>query len=150
MIKESTLNGFLYSTDRSKLDISYIHDFLRNSYWAKEIPEEVVRKSIDNSLCFGIYNNDQQIGFARLVTDYATFAYLADVFVDEKFRGRGISKGLMKFILSLEFMNGLRRIVLATLDAHGLYKQFGFQQLERPERYMEIVRKDVYVKNYKL
>ena len=145
MIKELKLNEFLYSTDKAKLDVTYIHDFLKKSYWAKEIPETVVKNSIENSLCVGIYKHDQQVGFARLITDYATFAYLADVFVDEKHRGKGISKGLMEFILSFEFLSGLRRIMLATWDAHGLYKQFGFQLLQRPDRYMEIHHPDVYL-----
>lgn len=145
MIKESTLNEFLYSTDKAKLDTPYIHEFLKKSYWAKEIPEAVMINSIENSLCIGIYHNDQQVGFARLITDYATFAYLGDVFVDEKYRGRGVSKGLMQFILSFEFINGLRRILLVTSDAHGLYKQFGFQLLQRPDRYMEIHHPDVYL-----
>jgi GNAT superfamily N-acetyltransferase len=144
MIKESTLNEFLYSTDKAKLDAPYIHEFLKKSYWAKEISETVVKNSIGNSLCVGIYHHNQQVGFARLITDYATFAYLADVFVDEKYRGRGVSKGLMQFILSFEFLHGLRRIMLATWDAHGLYKQFGFQLLQRPDRYMEIHHPDVY------
>ena len=146
MIKELKLNEFLYSTDKAKLDVTYIHDFLKKSYWAKEIPEAVVKNSIANSLCVGVYHQDQQVGFARLITDYATFAYLADVFVDEKHRGKGISKGLMEFILSFEFLSGLRRIMLATWDAHGLYKQFGFQLLQRPDRYMEIHHPDVYIK----
>jgi GNAT superfamily N-acetyltransferase len=145
MIKESTLNEFLYSTDKAKLDVPYIHEFLKKTYWAKEVPESVVKNSIENSLCVGIYHDDQQVGFARLITDYATFAYLADVFVDEKYRGRGVSKRLMQFILSFKFMNGLRRIMLATRDAHGLYKQFGFQLLQRPDRYMEIHHPDVYL-----
>ncbi|HEY8936146.1 MAG TPA: GNAT family N-acetyltransferase [Cyclobacteriaceae bacterium] len=145
MIKESTLNEFLYSTDKAKLDILYIHEFLKKSYWAKEIPEAVMKISIENSLCVGIYHSNQQVGFARLITDYATFAYLGDVFVDEKYRGRGASKGLMQFILSFEFINGLRRIMLVTRDAQGLYNQFGFRLLQRPERYMEIHHQDVYL-----
>jgi GNAT superfamily N-acetyltransferase len=147
MIKESTLNDFLYSTDKTKVDTTYVHSFLTASYWAKEISGSLVRQSIENSLCIGVYHHDQQVGFARLITDFTTFAYLADVFVDEKYRGRGISKGLMQFILSLDFVGGLRRIVLATRDAHGLYKQFGFQLLERPDRYMEIHHPDIYSKN---
>ena len=147
MSYESTLNKFHYSTDKAKLDIPYVHSFLTKSYWAQEISEALVRKSIENSLCVGIYRDGQQVGFARLITDFATFAYLADVFVDEKYRGRGVSKGLMQFILSLEFLGGLRRVILATRDAHGLYKQFGFQLLQRPDRYMEIHQPDIYLKN---
>lgn len=147
MVKESTVNDFLYSTDKEKLDIPYVHGFLTKSYWAKEISVALVEKSIENSLCIGIYRDNKQVGFARLVTDFATFAYLADVFVDEKFRGRGASKGLMQFILSLDFLGGLRRVLLATRDAHGLYKQFGFHLLQRPDRYMEIHQPDIYSKN---
>ena len=146
MIKEVNHNEFLYSTDKAKLHLPYIHGFLKNSYWAKDISKEIVEKSIDNSVCIGIYHNERQVGFARLITDFATFAYLADVFVDEMYRGKGISKSLMNFILSFDFFHGLRRILLATLDAHLLYKQFGFQSLERPDRYMEIQRKDMYSK----
>lgn len=145
-MKESTVNEFLYSTDKAKLNVPYIHAFLKNSYWAKDIPEATLKSSIENSLCIGIYYQDHQVGFARLITDYATFAYLADVFVDEKYRGKGASKGLMHFILSFEFINGLRRIMLATLDAHGLYEQFGFHLPKRPDRFMEIHRPDVYLK----
>ena len=145
MIKESMFNEFLYSTDKAKLAIPYIHEFLEHSYWAKGIPQSVVETSIENSLCIGIYHDSRQIGFARLITDYATFAYLADVFVDEKYRGKGVSKALMQFILSFGFCNGLRRIMLATWDAHGLYNQFGFQPLQRPDRYMEIHHPDVYL-----
>jgi GNAT superfamily N-acetyltransferase len=147
MIKEFTLNQFLYSTDKAKLDVAYIHEFLKGSYWAKGIPEAVVTNSIQNSLCVGIYHESHQIGFGRLVTDYATFAYLADVFVDERYRGKGASKGLVQFILSFEFMTGLRRVLLATRDAHGLYEQYGFQPLQRADRYMEIHRPDVYTKS---
>ena len=138
MIKEATVNEFCYSTDKSKLDIPYIHRFLKTSYWANGIPEAVVENSIANSLCVGIFHRQQQIGFARLITDYSTFAYLCDVFVDEDYRGKGVSKGLMQFIFSFEFLAGLRRILLATRDAHGLYKQFGFESLQRSDRYMEI------------
>ncbi|MEJ7643617.1 MAG: GNAT family N-acetyltransferase [Chryseolinea sp.] len=145
MIKESTVNEFCYSTDKAKLDIPYIHRFLKTSYWANGISEAVVKNSIENSLCVGIYHRDQQVGFARLITDYSTFAYLGDVFVDEKYRGKSMSKGLMQFISSFEFLSGLRRILLATRDAHGLYEQFGFQLLQRPDRYMEIHHPNIYL-----
>jgi len=147
MIQESPLNEFLYSTDKAKLDISYVHSFLTGSYWAKEISEGLVKKSIENSLCIGIYHNSRQVGFARLITDLATFAYLADVFVDEEYRGRGAAKGLMQFILSFDFMSGLRRVILATRDAHDLYEQFGFQLLQRPDRFMEIHHPNIYSTN---
>lgn len=139
MIYEKKIGDYTYSTDKNKLDINYIHHFLsKESYWAKNIPIEIVRKSIEGSFCFGIYNGNQQIGFARVITDYATFGYLADVFVDEKYRGKGLSKNLMQFIMDNETIKGLRRFMLATLDAHGLYEQYGFMKLEGDKRLMGI------------
>lgn len=148
MIQTTSLHDFVYDTDKTKLNIPYIQASLSKTYWAEGIPESVVVKSIDNAMCIGIYCDNRQVGFARLITDYATFAYLADVFVDEAYRGRGASKGLMQFILSQDFIPGLRRILLATLDAHGLYRQFGFQRLLRPDRYMEIHQPDIYTKGH--
>jgi GNAT superfamily N-acetyltransferase len=125
-------------TDGSRLDVSLVHDFLsRSSYWARGIPLEVVRRSIENSLCFGIYDDDMQVGFARLVTDRATFAYLADVFIVESHRGRGLGKLLMDAIVAHPEVQGLRRWLLGTRDAHGLYAQYGFHPLAAPERFME-------------
>ena len=117
-----------------------------NSYWAENIPLEVVQRSIDGSLCFGVYQNDKQIGLARVITDEATFAYLCDVFINEVYRGRGLSKWLMETILSYPGLQGLRRFMLATKDAHGLYEQFGFVPLTLPERWMHIHQPDVYSK----
>jgi GNAT superfamily N-acetyltransferase len=124
-------------TERSRLDVALIHEFLTASYWAKGIPIDVVRKSIDNSLCFGAYEGERMVGFARVVTDRATFAYLADVFVIESRRGRGISARLMETIVSHPDLQGLRRWSLVTRDAHGLYEKFGFRPLAAPERFME-------------
>lgn len=139
MIYEANINGILYSIDKNKLDINYIHHFLsKESYWAKNIPIDIVQKAIAGSLCFGIYDDNKQIGFARVVTDYATFGYLADVFVDNTYRGKGISKQLMRFIMDCHELQGLRRLMLATLDAHGLYAQFGFERLEGDKRLMGI------------
>jgi GNAT superfamily N-acetyltransferase len=139
---------FIISTDKSRLNTSYIHDYLANrSYWAQNIPIEVVRKSIEGSLCFGIYTGEKQVGFARVITDMACFAYLADVFVDENFRGRGLSKWLMEVILAHPDLQGLRRFLLATRDAHGLYEQFGFSLLSAPEKWMHIHSPDVYKKS---
>lgn len=115
----------LFSTDREKLQVEVIHRYLsEDSYWAKNVSRETVERSIQGSLCFGIYHDGLQVGFARVITDQATFAYLADVFVDEKHRGRGLSKQLMRFILADERLQSLRRWMLGTLDAHGLYAQF--------------------------
>lgn len=140
-------NNIKISTDKSKLDLSIIHDYLANqSYWAKGIPLEIVKKSIENSICFGIYESEKQIGFARVISDCATFAYLCDVFVLEEYRGKGVSKFLMKCILQNPDFQGLRRWSLATYDAHGLYEQFGFKLISRPDRAMEILNMDVYLK----
>jgi GNAT superfamily N-acetyltransferase len=129
---------YLITTDRSRLDVALIHKFLSNeSYWAGERSIEVVKRSIDNSLCFGVYVNTQQVGFARVVTDFATFAWLADVFVVSDHRGHGLAKWLMEVILAHPELQGFRRWVLATKDAHSLYARFGFIPLHRAERWME-------------
>jgi GNAT superfamily N-acetyltransferase len=126
------------STNNERLDIELIHDFLSNqSYWAAGRTIEIVQRALDNSLNFGLYKNDQQIGFARVVTDYATFAWIADVFILSEHRGRSLSKWLMDVILSHPELQGFRRWVLATKDAHSLYARFGFIPLHRPERWME-------------
>jgi len=144
-IMENTFdNEFEISTDKSRLDIPYIHRFLEQSYWAVGIPLETVERSIEGSLCFGLYHRQQQAGFARVITDGATFAYLADVFIDDRFRGRGLGKWLMEVIMRHESVQGLRRFMLATRDAHGLYEQFGFSLLTFPERWMHIHKPDVY------
>lgn len=143
--RDLRINEFLFSTDKSLLDVNYVHQFLsQKSYWAKNIPISIVKRSIENSLSIGIYENKKQIGFARIVTDLATFGYLADVFVDEAYRGKGLSKTLMEFISSFDELKMLRRIILATSDAHGLYAQYGFKPLAAPERFMEFHRPDVY------
>jgi GNAT superfamily N-acetyltransferase len=139
-------NGeFLISTDPSRIDIETVHRFLSNdSYWAAGIPLDIVRRSIRNALCFGVYAGDRQVGFARVISDYATIAYLGDVFVMPEYRGRGLSKWLMSVVLGHPDLQGLRRWMLATRDAHGLYSQFGFRALNTPERWMEIRDYDVY------
>lgn len=132
-------NGeFLISTDRDRLNREMIHDFLsRRSYWAKGRELDVINRGIDNSLSFGIYHGEQQVGFARVVTDYATFAWLADVFVLEEYRGRGLGKWLIEVMLAHPQLQGFRRWALSTKDAHELYRGFGFNELVRPERWME-------------
>jgi len=145
MIYEVRQNGYLISTDPEKIDVELVHAYLsESSYWAKNIPKEVVRRSIANSLCFGVYENGRQVGFARVVTDKATFGYLADVFVVESARGLGLSKWLMDSILAHPELQGFRRWVLATADAHGLYARSGFKPLARPERWMERHNPNVY------
>ena len=133
------------STEPSRIDRDLVHEFLRDrSYWASGIPRDVVDRSIDNALCFGVYDGDAQVGFARVVTDRATFAYLADVFVLESHRGRGIAKWLMEVVREHPDLQGLRRWILMTRDAHRLYEKFGFRQIANPSRCMEIVDREVY------
>jgi GNAT superfamily N-acetyltransferase len=138
MTDEYRRGDYLISTDQSRLDLKLIHDFLTNSsYWAVGRSFETVKRSIENSLSFGLYENDRQIGFARVVTDYATFAWLADVFVLESARGNGLGTWLVEVILSHPELQGFRRWTLATKDAHQIYRKFGFKELKRPERWME-------------
>ncbi len=131
--------AYFICTDRSRLNVELVHEFLKNSYWASGIPDEIVRRSVENSLAFGVYTGGEQVGFARVVTDYATFAYLADVFVLEAHRGRGLAKWMIEVITSHPRLQGLRRWMLATRDAHELYRRYGFTELERPEIFMEII-----------
>lgn len=139
-------SGFIYSDDPQKIDAVAVHHYLSTqSYWAQNIPLKTVQKSIDNSLCFGIYKDAEQVGFARWITDKATFAYLADVYVSEVYRGQGLSKKLMSLMLFHHDLQGLRRYMLATMDAHGLYEQFGFKHIDHPERLMAVVIKDAYL-----
>jgi GNAT superfamily N-acetyltransferase len=136
--------GFAITTETSFFNVEFIHSFLSKSYWAEDIPIEVVQKSIDNSLCFGVFHSGRQIGFARAITDKTTFAYLADVFIDAAYRGQGLSKWLMEEIMAHEDLQGLRRFMLATRDANGLYAQFGFSELTFPERWMQIYKPGIY------
>ena len=137
-------NGFTISTEKEKLDIDVIHSFLNRTYWAEGISKEIVRRSIEGALCFGVFENERQIGFARMITDRATFAYLADVFIIDEYRGLGLSKWLMEVIMSHPDLQGLRRLMLATRDAHELYKKFGFTSLNNVDRWMHIHYPDVY------
>jgi GNAT superfamily N-acetyltransferase len=137
-------NEYLISTDRSKIDLDMLHDFLSQSYWAEGIPKDIVSKSVENSLCFGVYHEENLIGFARVISDFATFAYLGDVFILPAHRGRGLSKWLMEIIIQHPQLQRLRRFTLATRDAHGLYAQYGFKPFARPERWMERHDPDVY------
>lgn len=131
-----TKNEFTISTDKNKIDINYVHGFLSNSYWSPGVPMETVERAMEGSLCFGVYYNEKQVGYARMVTDKATFAYLADVFIDENYRGNGLGKWLVEAILAYPELQGLRRIMLATRDAHKLYEQLGFTAIPNPDRYM--------------
>ena len=136
-IFEERRGSLLISTDPSRLDIDSVCDFLARSYWAQDRPREIIAESLDRSLVFGVYDGKRQVGLARVVTDYATFAWLCDVFVDEAYRGQGIGKWLMATILNYPGLAVIRRFLLATRDAHGLYRQFGFIDLNAPERWME-------------
>jgi N-acetylglutamate synthase-like GNAT family acetyltransferase len=126
------------------MDIDLIHSFLTRSYWAEGISKEIVRRSIEGALCFGVFENDKQVGFARMITDRATFAYLADVFIIEEYRGLGLCKWLMEVIMSHPDLQGLRRMILATRDAHELYKKFGFTPLNNVDRWMHTHHPDIY------
>ena len=171
-VTESQRGQFLISTDPTRLDLDVIHGFLTNSYWAKGIARELVQRSIEHSLCFGIYHEGDekspllaklarpfgfaqgesdgpsiespQIGFARVISDFATIAYLGDVFVLEAYRGRGLGKWMMECIMQHPKLQGLRRWILLTRDAHGMYEKFGFTPVETPDRYMELHRADIY------
>ena len=144
-VVESRRGECSISTARARLDLDVIHGFLTNCYWAKGIPREVVARSIEYSLCFGIYDGSgAQVGFARVISDFATIAYLGDVFVLDTHRGRGLGKWLMQCITRHPALQNLRRWILTTRDAHGLYSQAGFTPVKSPERYMELHRPDVY------
>jgi GNAT superfamily N-acetyltransferase len=144
-IVESKRGEFLISTDPVRLDLDVIHGFLTNCYWANGIPRDVVARSIEHALCFGVYDESgAQVGFARVVSDFATLAYLGDVFVLESHRGHGLGKWLMECIMRHPALQNLRRWILLTRDAHGLYSQFGFMPVKAPELYMERHRADVY------
>jgi N-acetylglutamate synthase-like GNAT family acetyltransferase len=141
---EHRRGNFVVSTDSARLDLDVIHGFLTRSYWAEGIPRETVERSIAKSLCFGVYEGERQVGFARVITDYATFAYLADVFIVESHRARGLSKFLMECIVKHPELQGLRRWMLATRDAHDLYAKFGFQPIAKADRFMELHNPEVY------
>jgi GNAT superfamily N-acetyltransferase len=141
-----TRGGFSISTDPALLDRPLVHEFLRGSYWAGGIDRETVDRSIEGALCFGVYEGSAQVGFARVITDRATFAYLADVFVLESHRGRGLGVWLMEAVRVHPELQGLRRWILMTRDAHGLYEKFGFRRIEDPARCMEILDREVYAR----
>lgn len=138
-------NGFCISTDKKKLDIDSIHEFLSTkAYWCLNIPKVKVMTAIENSLCFGVYQNEKQVGFARVITDYSAIAYLGDVYILEEYRGHGLSKWLIETIMGHPNLQGLRRWILLTKDAHGLYRQFGWTDIADPSKWMEVHNKNVY------
>jgi GNAT superfamily N-acetyltransferase len=139
-----TRGEYAISTDKGLLDVSLVHEFLSRSYWSPGIPRAVVERGIAHSLCFGIYRDGAQVGFARVITDRASFAYLADVFVVEAHRSKGLGKWLIQTILEHEELRAMRRFMLATRDAHSLYEQFGFRAVADPARLMEIHNQNAY------
>lgn len=145
MQPQQLLDEYEISTDAHRLNVEVIHRFLaEDSYWSPGIPRSIVERAIANSLCFGVYHRAAQVGFARVITDKSTFALLADLFILEAHRGKGLSKWLMRCVVEHEDLQGLRRLLLLTSDAHGLYRQFGFKELGNPSRFMEVVRQDIY------
>jgi GNAT superfamily N-acetyltransferase len=144
MHHERERDGYLISTAPERLDLDAIHAYLVRSYWSEGIPKSVVERSIRGSLCFGLYKGSEQVGFARVISDRATFAYLCDVYVLEAERGKGLSKWLLETLLEHPDLANLRRFTLATRDAHGLYARYGFTPLARPEIFMEIARPGLY------
>ena len=139
-----TKGEFTVITDPSHLDVAAVHSYLTRSYWCEGIPRETVERAISNSLCFGLFHNKAQIGFARVVTDRATYAYLCDVYVLEKSRDKELGVWLMECVMKHPDLQGLRRFSLTTRDAHGLYRKFGFNELKKPESQMEIVDHEIY------
>jgi GNAT superfamily N-acetyltransferase len=136
---EKIINDYLFSTDKNKLQLDVIYNYLsKESYWAQNMPLDLIKESIAGSLCFAVFFKDKQIGYARVITDNATFGYLADVFILEERRGNGLAKELMRFIMEHPNLKKIRRFLLATKDAHGLYERFGFSALAKPETMMEI------------
>jgi len=145
MLHEAVDGPYVLSTDQQRIDIDAVHGFLsESSSWARGIPRSTVEEAIRNSLCFGLYQDGTLLAFCRVVTDGATFGNLVDVFVQPDLRGRDLSKKLMAFVMSHPLIPRLRRLTLATADAHGLYEQFGFRPLGKPETFMEVYRPDIY------
>jgi GNAT superfamily N-acetyltransferase len=133
---QASVGEYLISTDKSKLDIDIIHRYLHDCYWAKGIPKEVVKKSVEHSLCFGVYKGWEQVGFCRVISDYATFMYLADVFILEAHRGKKLSVAMMEMVVNHPDLQGIRTWTLLTRDAHGLYRKFDFENHVDPTRFM--------------
>src|ERR1700678_1307123 len=144
MVETFEREGYLISTDPAQFDLDAIHAYLVRAYWCEGIPRETMERAIANSLCFALLRGTAQIGFARVITDSATYAYLCDVYVREEYRDKGLGKWLMECVMGHPALQGLRRFSLATRDAHGLYRQFGFRELSKPESMMEILRPDIY------
>jgi GNAT superfamily N-acetyltransferase len=147
MVELLEQEGYSISTDPARFDLDAIHAYLVRAYWSKGIPRQTIECAIANSVCFALFHGENQVGFARVVTDSATYAYLCDVYVLEDHRGKGLASWLMEFVMGHSALQGLRRFSLTTRDAHGLYHQFGFRQLSKPESQMEILRPDIYLRS---
>lgn len=144
---QQTVNGYRISSDRADVDVAATHAFLSQTYWSRGIPLATVARAIENSLCFSVHDaGGSQVGFARVITDQATFAYLCDVYVLPEHGGRGLGKQLMQAVVDCPGLQGLRRFVLATRDAHGLYAQYGFTPLAAPGNFMEVLQADIYTR----
>jgi GNAT superfamily N-acetyltransferase len=139
-----TNGSYSVTADRGRIDVDAVHAFLTRCFWARGISKELVAKSIAHSLCFGVFDQQAQVAFARVVTDYSTYAYLCDVYVLEEYRGQGLGKWMMEFVMAYPELKGLRRFQLVTRDAHSLYTRFGFKAPDSPERQMEIFRDGIY------
>jgi GNAT superfamily N-acetyltransferase len=141
-LREFIREDYVISTDPSRLDLNWIHNYLTNdAWWARGIPYQIFKKSVENALCFGVYHQEKQVGFARVISDFATFAYIGDVFIAQIYRRQGLGKWLLKTILNFPELQNLRRWMLMTADAHGLYESQGFIPLQHPENVMEIIGK---------
>ncbi len=146
MVETYRKDEFVISTDQTKFDINAIHDFLSNeTHWARGIPYELVEKSIRNSYSFGLYHDDKQIGLARVITDFVTLAYIGDLYILEQYRGQGLAKWLMEVIKQSPKLQNIRKWLLKTRNMHGLYTKFGFKSPEKPENFMEIAHKNMYL-----
>ena len=143
-VREFHQSGLLISTARERLDVAMIHEFLTSSPWAQGISRETVERALQTSFCFGVYEGDRQVGFARVITDFATFAYVCDFFIVESHRGRGLAKWLISSILECPDIRCLQRTCIVTAEAHGFYRQMGFMGVQRPDAYLELVNKDAY------
>jgi len=143
-VREFRQNEFAISTGRERLDVSMIHGFLTTSPWAKGITREKIERALQTSFCFGLYDGAQQVGFARVITDFATFAYVCDFFISESHRGRGLAKWLISSILECPEIKQLQRICIVTAEAHGFYRRMGFMGVQRPDAYLELVNRDAY------
>lgn len=139
-------NGYVITTDKSLMQVEAVHKWLsEKSYWVKDIPFDVVKTSFDNSYCIAILKDGMQVGYGRFITDFSTVAYLGDVYIEEEHRGQGLSKKMMEVLLGQEWVQKLRKVFLGTLDAHGLYKKYGFEPIAEPTRWMEISRPGIYL-----